>query len=109
MELVPLTDTLMVGKPAIVTRWIPVVFFTLLDGRPLPARRLPRHPQGDCLPSAEMTAGRQSSAAPAVMLIVPVTVRASSDAANTARLPTSARVAARPVSVRSTRNWRTCS
>jgi hypothetical protein len=34
MELVPLTDTLMVGKPAIVTRWIPVMFSTLLDGSP---------------------------------------------------------------------------
>jgi hypothetical protein len=34
MELVPLTDTLLVGRPAIVTRWIPVVFYTLLDGSP---------------------------------------------------------------------------
>jgi CubicO group peptidase (beta-lactamase class C family) len=34
MELVPLTDTLLVGKPAIATRWIPVVFYTLADGSP---------------------------------------------------------------------------
>jgi CubicO group peptidase (beta-lactamase class C family) len=34
MELVPLTDTLVVGKPAIATQWIPVVFYTLPDGSP---------------------------------------------------------------------------
>ena len=40
MELVPLTDTLMVGKPAIVTRWIPVVFYTLPDGSPSTLRQV---------------------------------------------------------------------
>jgi hypothetical protein len=34
MELVPLTDTLLVGKPAIAPRWLPVVFYTLPDGSP---------------------------------------------------------------------------
>ena len=34
MELVPLTDTLLVGKPAIASQWMPVVFYALPDGSP---------------------------------------------------------------------------
>jgi CubicO group peptidase (beta-lactamase class C family) len=32
MELVPLTDTLLVGRPPIATQWLPYVFYTLPDG-----------------------------------------------------------------------------
>ena len=34
MELVPLTDRPLVGRPAMATRWMPVVFYTLPDGSP---------------------------------------------------------------------------
>jgi hypothetical protein len=32
MELIPLTDALLVGKPAMATRWMPFVFYALPDG-----------------------------------------------------------------------------
>jgi hypothetical protein len=72
-------------------------------------RAVARDPGADPRAVRRDDRGHQSSAAPAVMLIVPLTVHASSEAANAARLPTSASVAARPVSVCSTRNRRTCS
>jgi beta-lactamase family protein len=33
MELIPLSDTLLVGRPPIATRWLSYVFYTLPDGR----------------------------------------------------------------------------
>ena len=32
MELIPLTDTLMVGRPPMATRWMSYVFYRLPDG-----------------------------------------------------------------------------
>jgi hypothetical protein len=33
MELIPLSDTLLVGRPPIATRWLSYVFYALPDGR----------------------------------------------------------------------------
>jgi hypothetical protein len=32
MELIPLTDTLLVGRPPMATRWMSYVFYRLPDG-----------------------------------------------------------------------------